>query len=83
MINTKSYLTQLTQVATFVTTETRRPQRKGITRVAALRRDVTYRKELAATHIIHAVALHGVEHHVVLFFLAASLRGLLTVGGRV
>lgn len=36
--------------------------------------------ELAVTHIVHAVALHGVDHHVVLFFLAVSLRGLLTVG---
>ncbi|WP_322820926.1 hypothetical protein [Chloroflexus sp.] len=50
----------------------------GTIRVAALRRDVARPWELPAAHIVHAVALHGVEHHVVQILLAVSLRGLLT-----
>ncbi|HBW69353.1 MAG TPA: hypothetical protein DEF43_19825 [Chloroflexus aurantiacus] len=66
------------QVATFVTTETRRTQSMWITRMATVRRDIARPWELTAPQIIHAVTLYGVEYNVVLFILAASLRGLLT-----
>lgn len=39
----------------------------GIIRIATLRRNVARPWELAAAHIVQAVILHGVEHHVVLY----------------
>ncbi len=54
----RPYITQ-------VVTETQRTQIMGVTRVAALRRDVAHPWELAVTQIVHAVTLHGVPHHVV------------------
>ncbi len=49
-----------------------------ITSVATVRRDVARRWELAAPQTVHAVTPRGVACGVVLFFLAVSLRGLLT-----
>ncbi|HBW66981.1 MAG TPA: hypothetical protein DEF43_07395 [Chloroflexus aurantiacus] len=68
----------ITQATTFITTETQRTQRMGITWVATARRDVARLWEQAATHVVHSVTLHSVVGNVMLFILTVSLHDLLT-----
>ncbi|GIV91428.1 MAG: hypothetical protein KatS3mg056_0137 [Chloroflexus sp.] len=64
---------KITQVATFITTET---QRMGRIQVAAVRRSVARSQALAAHHVVCAITPYGVAGNVMLVILAVSLRSL-------